>query len=216
VTQLELSYLVGSREEMVKYLLTNGGFFFPDENNMEARKPIGATSSSNDFVEIPPQYKQYYKELRDGNQFLSAGPSLKKTVPLRNMEFRWNNRNKRIAGSLAHASQSNERLAIAVVGRDKYIFAYTAANRFKAGVDVNDLRDLIDTFLKAFTTSSVAAATTVLNLDGGGSIFVAWRKRGKETVIARGSVNDDGPPFENDGFNKKPREVANFLKLSVA
>jgi hypothetical protein len=148
---------------------------------------------------------------------LSAGPSLKNKVPItEDKVFKWEGKNKNMPGGLAHASQYNERLAIAVVGRDKYIFAYTAVDRFAHGINVNELRDLIDVFLKAFTTSSIAAATTVLNLDGGGSIFVAWRKRGKETVISRGSVNDDGPPFNNDGFLGDPREVANFLKLSVA
>ncbi|KAJ4296727.1 hypothetical protein N0V90_006775 [Kalmusia sp. IMI 367209] len=199
-----------------KYLLTNGGFFNPSTVLTE-RRPIGDTSLSPVSDPIPDLYREYYKELREGSHFLQTGPSLKHSVPLENDEFEWKEANYDIAGSLAHGSQSNERLAIATVGRDKYIFAYTAVNRFEDGVTFNELRTIIDAFFKAFTTiRGVEHATEVLNLDGGGSVFVAWRKRGAEQLIARGDVNDDGPPF-NDGFRgKNPRAVANFLKLVVA
>jgi hypothetical protein len=197
-----------------KYLLTNGGFFWMS-SEPEKRQSIGPTSLSPNSKPIPKRYAEYYDELKEGSQFLSAGPSLKSQVPLNRPEFAWNEENAKIPGSLAHASQPNERLAIVIVGRDKYIFAYTAETRAN-GVTVNQLRGIINTFLQGFTSSSISAASKALNLDGGGSIFVAWRKRGVETVIARGNVGDDGPPW-GDGFEGgDPREVANYLQLTVA
>jgi hypothetical protein len=112
--------------------------------------------------------------------------------------------------SLAHASQPNERLGIVVIANDTYIFAYTVIGG-KNDVSIEDLRVIIETFLEEFIGSFISKASTALNLDGGGSIFVAWRKRGVETVIARGSAKDDGPPGD-DGFKgNDPREVANYL-----
>ncbi|KAF2786046.1 hypothetical protein K505DRAFT_368564 [Melanomma pulvis-pyrius CBS 109.77] len=184
-----------------KYLLTNVDFFWMS-SKPEKGQSIGPTILSPNSKPIPDRYAEYYDELREGSKYLSAGPSLKSPVSLSHPKFAWNEENTKIPGSLAHASQFNERLAIAIVGRDKYIFAYTAERRDN-GVTVNKLRVIIDTFLKEFASSSVSAASTALNLDGGSSIFVAWRKRGVETVIARGSVGDDGPPW-GDGFDYQP------------
>jgi hypothetical protein len=136
-------------------------------------------------------------------------------VPIDRPEFEYREENYNIRGSLAHASQPNERIAIAIVNGDKYIFAYTAKER-KNGVNVNKLRTIIDAFLTQFASSSISAASTALNLDGEGSIYVAWRKRGVEKVLARGRVHDDGPPWENKfRTKKKVRKVANCLQFTV-
>ena len=118
-----------------KYLLTNGGFFRMSRTP-ENRQSIGPSSLSPNSEPIPQLYRDYYAELREGSKFLWAGPSLKTGVPLREEAFKYESPQKDVPGSLAHASQPNERLAIAIVGRDKYIFTYTATKR-RHGVDVN-------------------------------------------------------------------------------
>jgi hypothetical protein len=198
-----------------KHLLTNGGFFWMSDVPEEIQS-IGPTSLLNNFKPIPPQYREYYEKLEEDGQYLWAGPSLKSEVPINRREFDYEEGNYNIRGSLAHASQANERLAIAIVNGDKYIFAYTAKER-RNGVNVNELRTIIDTFLIQFASSSISAASTALNLDGGGSVYVAWRKRGVEKVLARGMVHDDGPPWENRFKTKKEvRDVANCLQFTVA
>lgn len=47
-----------------------------------------------------------------------------------------------IAGNLVHADQGNDRLAIVVVGKDKYIFAYADVyKKGRNGVNVRKARD---------------------------------------------------------------------------
>ncbi|KAJ4299160.1 hypothetical protein N0V90_004404 [Kalmusia sp. IMI 367209] len=198
------------------YLLTNGGFF-DMQKKLEDDKPIGPTSLRPDYVPIPDVYMEYYKELRDGDQFLWAGPSLKTILPLHEKQFVYGN--YPVPGSLNHAGSSNERLAVAFVGQDKYVFTHMGNDRTSNGVDVNKLRALIDEFLKAYggAGASVSHASTVLNLDGGGSIWMSWRERGvEEYIIARGNGQDEGPPFGSSAnFAGRAREVVNFLKWTA-
>lgn len=197
------------------YLLTNGGFYIM-EKDLKDDLPIGKTSLRPDYAPIPEAYEEYYKELRDGDQFLWSGPSLKDPLPLKDPRFIYPNH--RVQGSLNHAGSSNERLAVAFVGQDKYVFTHMADDRFENGVNMNELRTLIDEFLKAYggPGASVMHASTVLNLDGGGSTYMAWREGGIEQhVIARGDGKDDGPPFRNTGFAGHNREVNNILKWTA-
>jgi hypothetical protein len=192
------------------YLLTNGGFF-SYYNKAVDRIPVGKTSLRPEFEDIPEEYKEYYEELRDGDQFIWAGPSLKTTLPLQNPIFEYGHSEE--PGSLDHAGSKNERLAVAFVGQDKYVFTHMGVSRKRDGVNVNVLRSLIDEFLKAYGGhgASVSHASTVLNLDGGGSIWMSWREGGREQyVIAKGDGKDDDPPFPG-----KLREVPNMLKWTA-
>jgi hypothetical protein len=197
------------------YLLTNGGFFVMAESPADD-VPVGKTSLRSDFEPIPDKYKDYYKELRDGDQFLWAGPSLKTELPLGETIFKYGNNPG--WGSLNHAGSGNERLAVAFVGQDKYAFTHMANDRSEGGVDMNELRKLIDEFLKAYGGhgASVLHASTVLNLDGGGSVWMSWREGGREQyIIARGDGKDDGPPFGNTKFAGRDREVPTLLKWTA-
>jgi hypothetical protein len=206
------------------YLLTNGGFFRM-RKPLNERHSVGETSLGGKSVPIPERYKDHYAQLEDGDQFLSAGPNLKKALNGNDEIFDWkieaNHKTaegRQLAGSLVHANQPNERLAIALVGNDKYIFAYTcvAARNCKLAVTTNQLRLIMDEFLQVYAGSSIAKASTALNLDGGGSLWVSWRENGKSREIARGEVGDDGRPFEEATPEAKGsfREVPNFLKIS--
>ncbi|KAF2445322.1 hypothetical protein P171DRAFT_430772 [Karstenula rhodostoma CBS 690.94] len=197
------------------YLLTNGGFFDMAKHPKDDI-PVGPTSLRSDYKPIPEVYEEYYKELRDGNQFLWSGPSLKTPLPLGEPKFKYGE--FRGPGTLNHAGSGNERLAVAIVGHDKYLFTHMADDRMTDGVNVNKLRTLIDEFLKAYggPGASVSQASTVLNLDGGGSIWMSWREGGRDRhVIARGDGKDDGPPFGNTRFAGSAREVVNLLKWTA-
>lgn len=198
------------------YLLTNGGFF-ARAKRLEDEIPIGQTSLRPDFKPIPELYAKYYEELRDGDQFIWSGPSLKTNLPLHEPQFVYKKSNN-YWESLNHAGSSNERLAVAFVGQDKYVFTHMADDRHTDGVDVNELRTLIDEFLKAFggPGASVLSASTVLNLDGGGSVWMSWREGGRDQhVIAKGSGKDDGLPFSDRPFAGKVRDVNNLLKWTA-
>jgi hypothetical protein len=195
------------------HLLTNGGFF-EVRTDPTKRRSVGKTSLSDAFHPISRRYQQYYGELRENSQFLSAGPTLQQRTNFDRDEFVWREDNALIPGSLAHASQPNERLAIAIIGSEKYIFAYTALKRAN-GVNTNKLRTIMDTFLQEFAGTTITKASIALNLDGGGSIHMAWRDKGEETIIARGDVKDDGPPLEEGWKGSDPREVANYLKFTI-
>lgn len=168
------------------------------------------------------QYKKYYAELREGDQFLWAGPQLKAAVPIKTDPLlQWEDRKTygNIVGSLVHANQGNDRLAIAIVGKDKYIFAYTGADKKgenRVDVERLRLRLLMDSFLRAYAGTTISATTSALNLDGGGSVYVAWRSKGVEKVIARGRAGDDGVPLQENPPSSALREVPNCLKLTVA
>lgn len=90
-------------------------------------------------------------------------------MPRDRPEFVYGAPNRKVPGSLSHAGNSNERLAIAVVGKVKYIFAYTTLRR-SDDINIDQLRDLMDTFLPR---SFVARADTALDFDRGGSVFVS-------------------------------------------
>lgn len=181
-----------------KHLLVNGGYFYMDDDPAK-RLSIGPTSlNPQRFYPVPQEYRPYYVEFKDKQtSLLWAGPSLK--TPLRPNETRLvrTPENVKIKGNLAHVYNNSERLAIAIVGEDAYILAYTVTKRDN-GIKINELRVVIDVFLKEFARSSISQATTALNLDGGGSIFVAWRKGGVQKVIAKGSKGDDGLPFKEE------------------
>jgi hypothetical protein len=197
------------------YLLSNGGFFVMGRRNRYSS--IGPTSSTPNSVSIPAAYNQYYKELRgEDNTFLWSGPSLKRSLNFRTPEFRYRDAQghqtatSKVAGSLAHASQSNERLTIVTLPNgNKYLFVYTATRR-EDGVSVNQMRTLIEAFLGKFHSVTLAQTSQVLNLDGGGSMYVSWNERGREQVIAAGNNYDETP---NQVPN--PRRVTNLLRISA-
>ncbi|PSN70700.1 hypothetical protein BS50DRAFT_630781 [Corynespora cassiicola Philippines] len=204
------------------YILSNGGFFFYANaaTNPNAFASVGPTSSTQHTVGIDPAYVPHYKKLEgEDNTYLWSGPSLKTALNLRAKEFQYRiNRIRtplsRVPGSLAHASQRNERLVIVIIGTDKYLFAYTASSR-KFGVDLNKMRKLIGIFLQHFQNTALGRASQVLNLDGGGSIYLSWNSGSRERMIAAGDGGNGD--FQGSGANARvenPRMVTTLLKIT--
>lgn len=197
------------------YLLSNGGFFVM--GGQDAYSSVGQSSSTPNSVNIPAAYNQHYDELRgEDNTFLWSGPSLRTSLNLNAAEFQYRDAQgqqtatSRVAGSLAHASQPNERLVIVTLPNgNKYLFIYTTTRR-RDGVTVNKMRALIETFLREFHHVTLAQTSQVLNLDGGGSMYVSWNHGRRERVIAGGSNRDETPNQVAD-----PRRVANLLRIST-
>jgi len=201
------------------YLLTNGAFF--DMNDGPTRYfPVGESSTTPNSVPIPQVYAQYYQTLtgNDGS-FLHTGPSLKNRLTLdNNPDFEYRDAkgqrtpNSKLVGSLAHASQPNERVALATFpDGTRYFFALTTRAR-KQGLNLNGMRDAINIFLQQFggTQHQPENALEIVNIDGGGSVYVAWNrgKRAEPLVIAQGSNNDETP-----GLHDNPRTVGNLLRI---
>ncbi|KAF1973883.1 hypothetical protein BU23DRAFT_639151 [Bimuria novae-zelandiae CBS 107.79] len=200
------------------YILCNGAFFKTDDPNNFF--PIGRTSSTTNYLDPDSLYAPYYERIAQGNEFLESGPSLLRPLPLANQEFKyWRNiatkdkwPHAEVPGNLAHAGSQNERLVLGKFGNSYYLFAYTsqrvAASR--PGVDLNQMRDIIHTFMRSYFPIFVHF-DQLTNLDGGGSVFMSWTERRTGRMIAQGGKGDLTPP------NPPPRHrhVTNVLKIRV-
>ncbi|KAF2447238.1 hypothetical protein P171DRAFT_471585 [Karstenula rhodostoma CBS 690.94] len=210
------------------YVLCNGGFFVRRKKEGEHydRWSIGKTSSTTNHYDIPIDYQGYYDYLNkdvDPNNYLASGPRLDRHHPLEFsldiFKFFEDPATKKDpstyalkAGSLAHASEPNERLVIAELQNgDKYIFAYTATTR-NHGVDLNKMREIVEEFLEVF--HGVKKAKKILNLDGGGSLYLAWKPANKHfREIAKGKSADEST--QAGSGTEDPRKVTNFVKLTA-
>ncbi|KAJ4290632.1 hypothetical protein N0V90_010850 [Kalmusia sp. IMI 367209] len=136
------------------YLLSNGGFF-----NMKTFAPVGKTSVSDTFDPIPKAYADDYVEIEGEDGFLHSGPDLMGgAISFSGDKWKYHKSNgaktkyAEMVGSLAHASQPNERLALVTLyNYNKYLFVYTAEKR-ENGLNVRGLKDLIGLWFQTYTT----------------------------------------------------------------
>jgi hypothetical protein len=180
---------------------------------------IGFTSTdpkAEKTVDLPQDYKGYYEKFEgtDGS-YMYCGPNLVKELELKDKEFCPASKRPRqeagtvpaptaqglmrkaynsIPGSLAHASSNADRLVTVIMSDEyKYIFSYTSTSQKPAGLNLNQMRDLIDAFLKGFTEAKkdgIKGAKQALNMDGGGSVYVVLVKaNGEQEVIAAGKMD---------------------------
>lgn len=179
------------------------------------------STSNKRYLEVDEEYKSDYKELRgDDGTFLWSGPSLKEPINLEEPRFQcWVKDTKRqskytkIPGGLSHANQPNERLALVQARQAKVVFAYTSRRR--NGLTINQLRTVIDVFLRTYLDGRTIANTELaLNLDGGGSVFVGYHSKGKTYHIVAGDQQaDEAVPLGlRDPAGLKFRAVANFVR----
>jgi len=177
---------------------------------------VGFTTTTPKSIDVHPQYVQYFRRFEgdDGTTSMTCGPDLKEQLDLTRPELNyWCQRTEqtgkdamthphskdlvrntwaRLPGSLAHAGEKNERL-VTVIMTDtvKYVFSYTCDR--EDGVDLNKMREIIDTFLNKFEGSKIDDAKQALNFDGGGSLFMAWVYDGKVSLIAAGDIQGQDP-----------------------
>ncbi|KAJ4292800.1 hypothetical protein N0V90_009463 [Kalmusia sp. IMI 367209] len=193
---------------------------------------VGFTTTTEAQVDIPDSHIAYYEEFKgDDGSSMMCGPGLKTPLDMSRPELQYwckappqqtshslsaptmpqwvQTVYAAVPGSLAHVSQPNERLVTVILTDElKYVFSYTSMRR--KGMDLNQMRDLIKVFLGTFPKANIREAKQVLNLDGGGSIFVDWVKNGKHTIIAAGGL-DGGAP----GTNFRPRTVQTMVRHEV-
>jgi hypothetical protein len=118
-----------------------------------------------------------------------------------------------LPGGLCTVNEPNERNVLVYVGGGIKI-AVTYNSQRSKGMRINELRTLIDQFLKSYLKKSIDDTQIALNLDGGGSIFMGWLKDGKLSILAAGSVSG-GPklyPQNPKGLASGFREVPNMVK----
>lgn len=116
-----------------------------------------------------------------------------------------------IPGGVVTSNEPNERAAVVIVDScTKIAFAYTSHRQ--TGVTINDLRDLISIFLENYIKGKRIEDTQMaLNLDGGGSIYIAWVANGKTEVIATGNLGQN-PTQEQPDWT--PRQVTTMVKYT--
>lgn len=191
------------------YLLVNGGFFKMTNPNRHAA--VGETSTT-ESVPLPDDYRNSYERIQgDDGSYLYSGPALLQRWKGRGPKWEYNDITKAIVGSLSHANQPNDRLALVMMANgDKYIFAYTGDKR-SDGMNMSGLRNIIMTWFEVWNPRHVNAIQQITNLDGGGSINVVWQESGKRPRrLAQGNVGDEIPtPGSPD-----PRRTANFIAIS--
>jgi hypothetical protein len=203
------------------YLLSNGGFF-----NLNNRDAVGDVvlmindqPVKQDSEPIPSIYQNnYIKVTGDDGSFFHSGPPLPPSGDINFNHAKWKywkdagkttqTSESKLVGSLAHASQANERLALVEMDDgDYYLFAYTAAHRAD-GLNIKGFRDLIVLFFGSGFTEH-GSPTQSVNLDGGGSIHVSWNdgSGGEPVRIARGAIADEIPLHSG-------KKVANMVKIT--
>jgi hypothetical protein len=204
------------------YLLTNGGFFWmrrPQET--QHCEPVGDVVLQNGAAQrpmepIPQSYAQHYKRLVGARgTYIWTGPPLKERINLRSPEFQFNRPGNGVIGSLSHADGLNERLVIVTMTTgDKFLFTYTGERRgVRPGVTLERMREIVKHFLWEYFKIAMSSSRVdqILNLDGGGSIYLSWNSGHTERVIAKGQFGDDAPDGRPLGHI---RDVANFLKIT--
>jgi hypothetical protein len=202
---------------------------------------VGPTSLTKNTVGVPSVYADLYERFTaDDRTFLYSGPDLKEpvdtTVPPqaqantdagRLQYFVRDGSGNRIPapppdnfvrtefthvpGGLVTANEQNERNVLVIVDASvKVVCAYTSSRN--AGMTVNGMRDVIDTFLQGYLQGKTIETTEMaLGLDGGRSVYVAWVKNGQTEVLAAGNLAN--PTQEPANFQL--REVTTMLKHSV-
>ncbi|EPE26289.1 hypothetical protein GLAREA_02201 [Glarea lozoyensis ATCC 20868] len=115
-----------------------------------------------------------------------------------------------VPGGIATANQPNERLVLVTIGDGtRVVCSYTSSR--DDGLRMNEIRDVIDTFLCNFLCLGIADVEQALNLDGGGSVFVGWVKNGKLKVLASGGL-DRQVPGAKDATGMWFRDVTTMVK----
>ncbi|PVI02298.1 hypothetical protein DM02DRAFT_626808 [Periconia macrospinosa] len=180
----------------------------------------------------PSDYQRYYEKFEgtDGS-FMYCGPSLIQDVEFERAEFckdvpkltehniaevtaikLHNKVYGSIPGSLSHASRPHNRLVTVIMSKtSKFIFSYTSTRQALAGLNLNEMRALIDTFLREFTSApnGIAGAQQALNMDGGGSVFVNFiNGDGEMELIAAGKL-------DTKKAKHVPRKVQTVVRHSI-
>jgi hypothetical protein len=123
-----------------------------------------------------------------------------------------------LPGGLCTVHEPNERNVLVIVDDGTKVAITYTSERLK-GMTINDLRDLIDEFLKRFLRKSITQTQLALNLDGGGSLFMGWLKEnGDMQVLAAGGAKKGEPTREypQPASSSQLREIANIVKHVLA
>ncbi|QPF74181.1 phosphodiester glycosidase family protein [Roseateles sp. DAIF2] len=206
----------------------NGGYFVhkvglqTDEGTSPSiGTPVGATATREDYTPIARPWVQDYGHVTVGGGVgLSSGPLLEhhgvETVLPNHERFQYrvpspdgpaeNPLNSR-AGALTHASDANERAAISInknrYGKNENVVMHTLTTGGKR--DLGATMEEWQRITHAGASSAqrelgVDPASSTLNLDGGGSVYMGIRRPSGMSTVSRG-----GPT------NQVIRPVANVI-----
>jgi hypothetical protein len=210
------------------YLLTNGGYFQHLSSKPNFFEPAGEETTvktadgtvkkyANPFP-LPEEYADVYTRI-DGleNTKVFSGPDLKLNLPtIDGKAGIWKYKSTgNPVGSLNHAAEANERLALVRFGATHYSIAYTCKNLDHnriCGLPTNSFKVLIDLFFSKMgeTGKSIGKSDKAVCLDGGPSVSMIWNQGSTEKVLSLGN-NDDGTPIPGADI----RKVSNLLKISA-
>lgn len=211
------------------YLLTNGGYFkhVGDERKYAPAgldtKILGpkantATAFPNPFDE-PEDYKTWYTTVEGSKGTkIHSGPDLKKEIKdLGLKQGIWKHKaSGNPVGSLNHAAENNERIALLQFGSTSYSISYTcehAANSAReCGLPTDKFGELIDFFFSKMgeTGKSISLSQKAVCLDGGPSVALFWVDSTKPDglLLSQGGIGDNVPSGNDD-----MRKLGNLVKI---
>jgi hypothetical protein len=196
---------------------------------------VGETTVAKNTVPPARVHKKYYEVLHgDDRSTLSSAPGLKNPIDQSVKELQYfavdgsgkkipnppGHEDKFLRSTASHlpgtglttVNEPNERLATVVMPKGiKLVFAYTSER--DDGVRINQLRDLINTFLQQYLGSNIGQAQQALNLDGGASIFIGLAGKGQARLLAQGGVDGALPPPNLGGV--KTRDGTTMVKYRL-
>ena len=197
------------------FLITNGTFF-QNRGTTNKYAAVDDTSITDLIRPLPMEYAEYYEAIQgERGTFLQSAPGLMQPLCMASDEWEWNRETRKIAGSLSHGFNENERLALAVgKNGDKFVFVYTAHSR-NDGLDFNGRRDMILKWLGIWYSMDTKDLEQLVSLDGGTSINVVWKGNDRPPKrIAQGSIGDSMPG--KNSHHTTPITLADVLVFSTS
>ncbi|KAF2451746.1 hypothetical protein P171DRAFT_478772 [Karstenula rhodostoma CBS 690.94] len=197
-------------------LITNGGFFNNHKASPGRYAAVGETSTTDLVWPLPDDYAEYYEEIKgEDDSFIQSGPGLMQPFSTSGKKWEYNAETRKIVGSFSHASQPNERLALAITKTgDKFVFVYTAKSR-GLGLNMKGWRHIILKWFEVWYRMDIGDLEQLVNLDGGESINVVWKANGELVKrIAQGLIEDSLPGSRK--HDAEPIKVANLLLFSTS
>lgn len=197
---------------------------------------VGPTSLTKNIVDVPSVVKDLYVTYTaDDGTYITSGPDLRKRIDVPIAPQSQVNTNAgrltywiygddgkpivpktksqfvHLPGGVVTSNERNERSVVVIVNDStKIVCAYTGPKAF--GKTINEMSDLISVFMQNYLDGKKIETTQLaLNLDGGGTTYIAWVNNGKTDVLAVGNSNVN--PTQRP-LDWQPRKLTTMLKYA--
>ena len=217
-------------------VLISGGFFIPTKNYLRKEdydliktegKPVGKIENRKDYIPIPHLWREVYGKLETEDKTLIHSAPLmnykgkETTIDLTDIRFSYRDRYSgrenplsQFAGSLTHCGDSNERTAISFVNKDAILHTLTCHQGLRRfGVNIGNWSKITE--LSTKSQDSKPEDTSTLNLDGGGSTYMAIRQGEKTKVIAKGDIGTPEDRPVSNLINVTPSQSSARERVSI-